>query len=101
MSYPGQRSAPIDIEVVEGLFADYITDPASVSAQKRNYFDSLPADPQVMEAKLFQGLQALFKTVIGRKSERRVRLVTFYESNRGDMAAAVKRGVVVRDRRRK
>ncbi len=54
-----------------------------------------------MEAKLFQGLQALFKTVIGRKSERRVRLVTFYESNRGDMAAAVKRGVVVRDRRRK
>ena len=101
MSDPGQRSAPIDIEVVEGLFADYITDPASVSAQKRNYFDSLPADPQVMEAKLFQGLQALFKTVIGRKSERRVRLVTFYESNRGDMAAAVKCGVVVRDRHRK
>ena len=60
MSDPGQRSAPIDIEVVEGLFTDYITDPASVSAQRRNYFDSLPADPQVMEAKLFQGLQTKF-----------------------------------------
>ena len=32
--------------------------------------------------------QALFKAVIGRETERRVRLVTFYESDQDDMAAA-------------
>ena len=45
--------------------------------------------------------QALFKAVIGREAERRVRLVTFYESDRADMAAAEERGVTIRDRRRK
>ena len=45
--------------------------------------------------------QALFKAVIGREAERHVRLVTFYESDRADMAAAEERGVIVRDLRRK
>ena len=54
MSNPSQGSSPIDIEVVEGLFADYITDPASVSAQWRNFFDSLQADPDALQAALDQ-----------------------------------------------
>ena len=54
MSKPSQGSSPIDIEVVEGLFADYITDPASVSAQWRNFFDSLQADPDALQAALDQ-----------------------------------------------
>ena len=45
--------------------------------------------------------QVPFKAVIGQESERRVQLVTFYESDRADMAAAEARGVAVRDRRRK
>ena len=45
--------------------------------------------------------QKIFKAVIGREAESRVRLVTFYGSNRADMAAAESRGEIVRNRRRK
>ena len=45
--------------------------------------------------------QVLFKAVIGRETERRVRLVTFYKTNQADMSAAEERGVPVRDHRRK
>ncbi len=56
MSDSVHRSSPIDIEVVEGLFADYITDPASVPVEWRKYFDSLPADPDALQAALVQVL---------------------------------------------
>ena len=52
MSDPGQHSSSGSIEVIERLFADYITDPESVSVQWRNYFDSLPADPDALQSAL-------------------------------------------------
>ena len=52
MPDPGQQSSSVEIEVIEQLFADYITDPESVPVQWRNYFDSLPADPDALQAAL-------------------------------------------------
>ena len=57
MPDPAPRSSPdgpVDIDVVEGLFADYITDPASVPARWRACFDALPADPDAVQAALAQ-----------------------------------------------
>ena len=57
MPDPAPRSwpdGPVDIDVVEGLFSDYITDPASVPAEWRACFDALPADPDALQAALAQ-----------------------------------------------
>ena len=61
MPDPAPRSSPdgpVDIDVVEGLFADYISDPASVPAQWRACFDALPADPDAVQAALAQVARA-------------------------------------------